>query len=151
MICCTFFGHRCCPADLHFALRKTILYMITERNVTKFYVGTCEGFDWLSYQALCEIVPSYPGVTFETVLSRIPDKSAGTKRVDSLFTENTIVPEGLERVPPRFGISFRNRWMLSRSQFVIAYVNRLGGAETFVSLALRQNKTVVNLASQNAS
>ena len=31
--------------------------------------------------------------------------------------ENTLLPEGIENVPPRFAISWRNKWMLERSDY----------------------------------
>jgi len=60
---------------------------------------------------------------------------------------DTMLPEGIETVPRRFAISWRNKWMLRQTDHVIAYVNHSwGGAAKFVELAVRQGKSVVNLA-----
>ena len=55
------------------------------------------------------------------------------------------MPDGIEKVPPRFAISYRNRWMVKHADYVIAFVHRGGGAEQFVKLAERQKKSVINL------
>ncbi len=60
--------------------------------------------------------------------------------------EHTILPEGIETVPRRFAINYRNKWMLGKSDIVITYVTRnIGGAWEFKQLAEKQDKTVVNL------
>ena len=60
---------------------------------------------------------------------------------------DTMLPEGIETVPRRFAISWRNRWMLRQSDCVVTYVTHSwGGAAQFAEMAERQKKTVVNLA-----
>ena len=58
-----------------------------------------------------------------------------------------MYPEGLESVPRRFAISWRNKWMVGESDTVICYIaHSWGGAAQFVELAERKKKTVINLA-----
>ena len=60
--------------------------------------------------------------------------------------EETLYPEGLESVPPRYAISHRNRWMLAHAEYVITYVAApVGGAAKAVETALRKNKKIINL------
>ena len=57
-----------------------------------------------------------------------------------------MLPEGIEAVPPRFAIVWRNKWMLRQSDYVVTYVTHSwGGAAQFASLAERQKKTVIHL------
>lgn len=144
MLSCTFFGHHDAPQSLFPAICAEIERMITERGVTHFYVGTTGDFDYMSYRALQKVLPQYPTVRFETVLAYLPRIYDRTMEV-LVYSENLLLPEGIEKVPPRFAISYRNRWMVKHSDFVIAYVHRGGGAEQFVKLAERQNKPVVRL------
>ena len=59
---------------------------------------------------------------------------------------DSILPEGIELVHPRYAISWRNQWMIERSVYVIAYVtHNFGGAARFVDEAKRKGKTVINL------
>ena len=58
-----------------------------------------------------------------------------------------MLPEGIESVPPRFAISWRNRWMLRQSDHVVTFITRsFGGAAQFADAAKQQGKTVINLA-----
>lgn len=56
--------------------------------------------------------------------------------------------EGFEKVPPKFSIDFRNRYMLKHADFVVAYVaHDFGtGAAKYVALAKRKNIPIVNIA-----
>lgn len=59
---------------------------------------------------------------------------------------DTMLPEGIESVHPRFAISWRNKWMLKQSDFVVTYITHTwGGAAQFAEKAKRQKKTVINL------
>ena len=64
-----------------------------------------------------------------------------------LADTETLFPEGIESVPKRFAISFRNRFMLRASQYVIGYVDRgFGGAAQFFALAKKRGSKTINLA-----
>ena len=68
--------------------------------------------------------------------------------VDADFSD-TMLPEGIEAVHPRYAIDWRNRWMLQRSDFVVIYITHpWGGAGKFAERAKREGKTVVNLFCQ---
>ncbi len=52
---------------------------------------------------------------------------------------DTIYPEGLEVVPPKFAVSKRNAWMLERCEYVITYVKfNFGGAALFKEKAIKK-------------
>lgn len=58
----------------------------------------------------------------------------------------TVFPEGLEMVPPRFAIVHRNRWMVHEADMVIAYVTHdWGGAAKMVVLAEKKGKKIVRI------
>lgn len=58
-----------------------------------------------------------------------------------------IVYPGLERVPPRFAISHRNRWMVEQADAVIAFVSHeWGGAYQMLSYAKRKGTRIFQLA-----
>ena len=60
----------------------------------------------------------------------------------------TLYPEGLEAVHPRFAISWRNKWMIQESDVVVTYITHSrGGAAQFAELAERKKKRVINIAS----
>lgn len=59
---------------------------------------------------------------------------------------DTMLPEGIETVHPRYAISRRNDWMLQRSDYVITYITHSwGGAAQYAKKAPRLKKTVIPL------
>ena len=137
---CTFFGHKDTPKEIEPTLRSTLIDLIENKNVTVFYVGNNGNFDTMVRRQLEDLSQTYP-ITYSVVLAYLPTEK---NRYDKLT--NTIYPEGLETVPKRFAISYRNKWMIQQSDVVVTYVTRnFGGAAQFKALAERLNKHIINL------
>lgn len=137
---CTFFGHKDTPKEIEPALRSTLIDLIENKNVNVFYVGNNGNFDTMVRRQLENLSQLYP-ITYSVVLAYLP--TAKNKYDDS---SNTIYPEGLETVPKRFAISWRNKWMIKQSDIVVTYVTySFGGAAQFKKMAKRQGKTIINL------
>ena len=137
---CTFFGHKDTPKEIEPTLRSTLIDLIENKNVTVFYVGNNGNFDTMVLRQLEDLSQTYP-ITYSVVLAYLP--TAKNKYDDS---SNTIYPEGLETVPKRFAISWRNKWMIQQSDIVVTYVTHtFGGAAQFKEMAKRQGKTIINL------
>lgn len=141
MRACTFFGHRECPDSIRPALKSVIEDLIVNHNVERFYVGNQGQFDALVRCVLRDLCAEYPQIDYAVVLAYLPGEKA-PYRDDS----DTIFPEGMECVPPRYAISKRNAWMLKRCEYVVAYVNHTwGGAAKYTQQAQAQGKTVIHL------
>ena len=139
---CTFFGHRLCPTEIKENLRLAIIDLIKNKGVNKFYVGNQGGFDYMVCNILKELSKEYP-IKYSIILAYFTEKKYDN---DEYLLENSILPEGIEFVPPKFAIDWRNKWMIKQSDFVVTYVcHNFGGAAKFKALAQRQNKTVINL------
>ncbi|MBO5359563.1 MAG: hypothetical protein J6B25_01845 [Clostridia bacterium] len=136
----TFFGHRDTPKEIESALRLTLIDLIENKNATVFYVGNHGNFDDMVRRQLEDLSQTYP-ITYSVVLAYLPTEK---NKYDNLT--NTIYPEGLENVPKRFAISYRNKWMIQQADTVVSYVIRTyGGAAQFKELAERLDKTVFEL------
>ena len=136
---CTFFGHHDCPEAIKPRLREVLTDLIENQSVRMFYVGNKGAFDRTVRAVLRELKREYP-IDYAVVLERLPVKPDGDH-------SDTLLPEGIETVPPRFAIPWRNRWMLDRSDTVVVYITHdWGSAARFYELALRRGKTVINLA-----
>lgn len=132
MPACTFFGHSQCP-DLRSELRDAVMRLSGD-GVDMFYVGDNGRFDAQVRSVLSEL-----GLRYGVVLAYLP-KGGGADFDDTMF------PEGLELVHPRYAIDRRNRWMLERSDYVVTYVHHgWGGAAKFAALAERQGKRMIRL------
>lgn len=124
-------------------LRAVLVELIERRGADTFYVGRQGGFDSMAMSVLRELAEIYPHISYAVVLERLPYKQENS----SLGFSLTMFPEGIEFAPPRFSISRRNEWMLTRSDFVVTYITHdWGGAARFAEKAMRQGKTVINLA-----
>ena len=138
---CTFFGHRDCPDSLKPKLQSAIIDLITNHGVDMFYVGNQGAFDRLVRGVLREIAQEHPQVHYAVVLAYMP-----SERSTPTDTSDTMLPEGIEVVHPRYAISWRNNLMLQNSAFVVAYVaHSWGGAAQYMQKAIRSGKTVINL------
>lgn len=145
MSACTFFGHRECPESITPLLHETIVDLIENKGVTMFYVGNQGQFDLIAAYVLRALKAQYEGIDYAIVLAYLPKKHSSA---DSIDFSDTIFPEGIENTPIKFSVSWRNNWMLQRSDWVISYVRHSwGGAAQFEEKARRQNKQVINISS----
>ena len=137
---CTFFGHRDAPPKIKPALRQVLLDLIERQRVQQFYVGNHGSFDAMACSLLAELEQSH-GIRYEIVLAYLPREKAPLYDSD-----HTLLPEGIETVPPRFAIEYCNKWMIDYSDIVVTYVTRnFGGAAKFRDLAKKKGKTVIDL------
>lgn len=139
---CTFFGHRDCPDSIRPALQEAVLRLIDEEGVDRFYVGHQGKFDRLALAVLQQTAAEHPHIGYQVVLAYLPAQQDGSA---ALSPANSLLPEGIESVPKRFAISYRNRWMVAHADYVIAYVRHRGCADQFAELARRKGKQVICL------
>lgn len=141
MIACTFGGHRDCPDTIKPKLRQVLIDLIENHNVDMFYVGHQGQFDSIVRSVLRELKKEYPNINCAVVLAYMPGKQ---NEYDDF--SDTMLPEGIESVHPRYAISWRNNWMLKYSDYVVTYIaHSWGGAAQYVEKARRQRKHVINL------
>lgn len=138
---CTFFGHRNCPNSVKTILREVLVDLIEDHGVDMFYVGNQGRFDAMVRSTLQELKKVYPQTDYAVVLAYIPGKQ--TEYDDY---SDTMLPEGIEFVHPRYAISWRNNWMLRQSEYVVTYITHSwGGAAQYARKAKNQKKIVINL------
>ena len=133
---CTFFGHRECPDLIKTQLREVLIDLITNHNVDTFYVGNQGRFDAIVRSVLRDLKIEYPRMNYAVVLAYMPGKQ--TEYGDH---SDTMLPEGIESVHPRYAISWRNNWMLQQSNYVVTHITHpWGGAYQYAVKAMRQKK-----------
>ena len=86
-------------------------------------------------------------ISFYIVLAYMPLKTD-----DNNDYSYTILPDGIERVPKRFAIDYRNKWMLKRADFVVTYITEkiVSRSAQFKDYVMRQNKTVIEISEINS-
>ena len=139
---CTFFGHRECPDSIKPKLKKVMIDLINNHDVDMFYVGNQGQFDAIVRGVLRELKKEYPQINYAVVLAYMPGK-----QVEYDDYSDTMLPEGIEAIHPRYVISWRNNWMLQQSDRVVTYITHSwGGAAQYADKARRQQKTVINIS-----
>lgn len=142
MSVCVFFGHRDCPDTIRTKLRNILIDLITNHDVDMFYVGNQGQFDAMVRGVLRELQEAYPQIHYTVVLAYMPREN---RNQNANF--DTMLPEGIESVHPRYAISWRNNWMLRQADYVVTYITHSwGGAAQYVAKAKRQGKIVRNLS-----
>ncbi len=144
---CTFFGHRYVPKEIGPTLRSTLIDLIENQGVDLFYVGNHGEFDAMVRRVLRELSAKYP-IRYHVVLAYMPEKQ---DEFDTADYSNAILPEGIETVPKRFAINYRNKWIIGQSDFVVTYVvhDAASGAAQFKRLAERKGKQIISIDTMN--
>ena len=140
---CTFFGHRDCPETIKPKIRTAVIDLIENHGVTMFYVGNQGNFDRMVRSVLKEVTTAYPGVRYAVVLAYMPPTKVANLSED--FSD-TMLPKGIEKVPKRYAILWRNKWMIEHADYVVTYVTRsCGGSAKFQGIAIKMDKRIYDL------
>lgn len=136
----TFCGHRdiLCSEKLTRNLRFVLCDLISQ-GADEFLLGGYGTFDSMAAMAVRELKSTYPHIRSTLVLAYL-DRDYNAELYD-----DTIYPL-LERVPLRYAISQRNRWMVDTADVVVSYViHSYGGAATTLRYAEQKKKRVIHL------
>lgn len=137
---CTFFGHRDCPETIKPKIHAAVVDLIENHGVTMFYVGNQGNFDHMVRSVLKEVTTAYPEVGYAVVLAYMPSDKSPNFLED--FSD-TMLPEGIEKVPKRYAILWRNKWMVTHADYVMTYITHsYGGAAKFQELAKKMSKSI---------
>ena len=136
---CTFFGHRDATEDIKPKIYEVLCELIENHQADLFYVGNQGKFDAMVRSVLISLKEKYSHIRYYVVLAYLPKK-------DDFDFSDTIYPEGLENVPPRYAISRRNKELVKKSDIVITHViYPWGGAAQFKEMAEKLGKRVTNI------
>lgn len=167
MICCGF-GHRVLLMDVEKPLREVLERLVAERGVRVFYTGGMGEFDELFARTVRSMKRDCPSLRLVLVMPYLTRKIAIRKKKDgavyggqiaratsvgpgrclheALYDE-ILIPAELDGIHPKAAIGLRNRWMVDRSDIVIAALHRdFGGAAEAVRYAEKAGKEVVRIS-----
>ena len=107
---------------------------------SEFFLGEYGSFDRFAYNCAKKFKEKHSNtkLIFVTPYLRVEGKN---DRFDGI-----LYPE-LERIPPRYAISHRNRWIVEQADIIIAYVaHAYGGAYAMYRYAKHKGKEIYNIA-----
>ena len=136
-----FFGHSDFVGTSAFEekMRETLKDQINDFEAELLF-GGYGGFDRFAFECGRRYQKENPNVKLIFVIPYLDRKYEVAEEYDE------IVYPPLEKVPYRFAIVERNKWMVDRADIIISCVTReCGGAFKAVNRALKKNKKVINI------
>ena len=119
---CCVFGHRKIDKSPEFVdkLTHTIEILITDNDVTDFYLGSKSEFDDLCHKVITELKNKYPHI--KRIYVRSAFQHIPVWYEDSLLEhyEATYFPEHMEKAGKAFYVE-RNQEMINQSKFCVVY------------------------------
>ena len=128
---------------------RVILEFLKEKTgdrASEIYLGGMGSFDEFAYECCKKCKKSNPKIQLFFIT---PYLSEDYQRSHLKYAERkydgVIYPE-IENKPIRFAISYRNKWMVEKCDYLISYVNHdWGGAYKTYQYAKRKGKFILNL------
>ena len=144
----TFCGHRDFLATSVLEARLlTIMEELIGDDPAELYLGGYGNFDTFAYHCGCIYRKLHPQVSLVFVTPYITPLHADGAAIHDQRQYDEILYPALERVPPKYAISHRNRYMVEHADLVIAYITHSrGGAYQTYCHAKRKGKVIYNLA-----
>ena len=150
MLCCTFAGHR--DLFLPDAERKIITALdsiLESDDEFVFYTGGMGEFDSKCTSAVRTVRHRFQEkrLRLVLVLPYMTNRVNTDKNYFETEYDDVMIPIDLADIYPKAAIRKRNRWMVDRSDILLACVYRdFGGAYDTMQYALHKGVKVINLA-----
>ena len=140
---CFFIGHREADERLLPMLTAAIERLITEEQVSFFYVGGYGGFDRIAATAVKRMKLQHPEIILMLVLPYHPAE----RPIETPYGfDGTYYPEGLEKVPRRYAIVRANEIMVKQSDWLISYVRHgASNSSRILEYARKQGTACINI------
>jgi len=147
---CTFAGHReVYQANIAEKLDEAISKIMSEDDCFRFLVGGMGDFDGMCSSAVRRAKRNYPDkqISLELVLPYLTRELNENKQFYETSYDDVIIPIELADVHYKSAINRRNRWMVEKSDWMVAFVYRdFGGAYTTLRYAEKKGLQIINLA-----
>ena len=150
MLCCSFAGHRdVFVPEIDRKIAEALDTIIENDDRFVFYTGGMGEFDGKCASAVRAAKHRFPAKQIRLVL--VLPYMTGNVNTDKHYLETAydevMIPIELADVHPKAAIQKRNRWMVDRSDILLACVYRdFGGAYDTMKYALHKGVKVINLA-----
>ena len=111
------------------------------------YLGGYGEFDRFAYDCCKKYKGTHPNVSLVFVTPYLTIEYQKDYLDDQRTRYDSILYPGIEGKPKRYAIVYRNRYMVDKADYVVAFVSRdWGGAYATYKHAKRKGKEIFNLA-----
>ena len=135
------------------AFERIVLEILEDKigdNTAEIYLGEYGDFDRFAYDCCQKYKNIHPNISLIFITPYITEEYQKNHLIHQKKRFDAIIYPELEKVPLRFAISCRNKYMVDKSDIVIAYVNhKWGGAYQTYKYAKSKKKDIFNLAELN--
>ena len=144
----TFCGH----ARFHKSeeYEKKLLVFLEEKigdQSAEMYLGGYGEFDSFAYDCCKKYQKTHPNISLVLITPYLTiDYQCNHLHYQKARYDSILYPE-IEDKPKRYAITYRNKYMVEKADYVVAYVSHdWGGAYTTYKHAKRKGKEIFNLA-----
>ena len=146
-----FFGHRYIdnPFRIEERLEEHIYRLLAEKEYVDFFVGRDGEFDQFASSAVLRIRKRYRDDNSSLILVLPYARAEYLNNEESYHNYYSEVEISYEasKAHPKAAIQIRNREMVDRADLILCCIEReQGGAWQTIQYAIKQGKTVINLA-----
>ena len=146
-----FFGHRYIdnPFRIEERLEEHIYRLLAEKEYVDFFVGRDGEFDQFASSAVLRIRKRYRDDNSSLILVLPYARAEYLNNEESYHNYYSEVEISYEasKAHPKAAIQIRNREMVDRANLILCCIEReQGGAWQTIQYAIKQGKTVINLA-----
>ena len=146
-----FFGHRYIdnPFRIEERLEEHIYRLLAEKEYVDFFVGRDGEFDQFASSAVLRVRKRYRDDNSSLILVLPYARAEYLNNEESYHNYYSEVEISYEasKAHPKAAIQIRNREMVDRADLILCCIEReQGGAWQTIQYAIKQGKTVINLA-----
>jgi uncharacterized phage-like protein YoqJ len=128
---------------------KNLLAFLEEKvgeRPADMYLGGYGGFDSFAYDCCKKFKETHPKVSLIFVTPYLTEEYRKNHLEYQKTRYDSILCPDIEDKPKRFAILYRNKYMVEKADYVVAYVSHdWGGAYTTYKHAKRMRKEIFNL------
>ena len=115
-------------------------------RASDMYLGGYGGFDIFAYECCKKYKETHPRASLFFVTPYITEEYQKNHLVHIRALYDGIIYPEIEEKPLRFAISYRNKWMVEKSDYVVAYIEHdWGGAYETYKHAKQKRKPIFNI------
>lgn len=133
--------------------KQAILFFLENtiaQNPVELYFGGYGNFDKFAYDCGKIYKTNHPNTHLVFITPYISEKYLKIQTEHEKEKYDFVIYPPIESPPKKFAISYRNKYMIEKSDFVIAYIEHpFGGAYQSYKYAKRKGKIVFNLSGKN--
>lgn len=148
MAVCTFAGHRNVFGSVSDCVIEQLKKILSKERSLECLVGGMGEFDVICAKAVQRLKREYPthDISLTLVLPYMSQKLNDDKKYFETMYDSIIIPEELYGVHYKQAITARNKWMIDRSDYLIAMIRRdFGGAYTSLKYAREKRLTIFQI------